>query len=218
MTMASSMAPVSPGERAPDFALPAVAGEDIVRLADYRGRSPLLLSLAVGLWCPFCRRHLAQLAALEGKLKALGVESLAVVATAPENARLYFKFRPTKLRLASDPELTVHRAYRVPKPEVTPDMMAAMDTIKIDPTGELPAPVPISQIGQILQERDGYQMSATDQADVERQWPQLKGMFLMDRDGIVRWVAIECGDEGLAGVGKLATDEQILSAVRAFAS
>jgi hypothetical protein len=34
----------------------------------------------VGLWCPFCRRQLVQLGALEGKLKALGVESLAVVA------------------------------------------------------------------------------------------------------------------------------------------
>ena len=32
----------------------------------------------------------------------------------------------------------------------------------------------------------------TDQADMERQWPQLKGQFLIDRDGIVRWANIEC--------------------------
>ena len=83
-----------------------MAGPETVSLADYRGRSPLFLSLMLGLWCPFCRRALVQLGALEGKLKALGVESLAVVATEPENARLYFKFRPTRLRMASDPDMT----------------------------------------------------------------------------------------------------------------
>ena len=28
---------------------------------------------------------------------------------------------------------------------------------------------------------------------MQRQWPQLKGQFLIDRDGIVRWANIECG-------------------------
>ena len=31
----------------------------------------------------------------------------------------------------------------------------------------------------------------------ERQFPQLKGQFLVDRDGIVRWANIECS-EGIA--------------------
>src|SRR6185295_14221340 len=101
-----SRPPVAPGEIAPDFTLPAADRPETVSLADYRGRSPVFLALMVGLWCPFCRRQLVQLGALEQKLKAIGVETLAIVATEPENARLYFKFRPTKLRLASDPELS----------------------------------------------------------------------------------------------------------------
>ncbi|KGF78172.1 alkyl hydroperoxide reductase, partial [Massilia sp. JS1662] len=113
--MSMTMNPVAPGELAPAFALPAIAGPGIISLDDYRGRSPLLLSLMLGLWCPFCRRQLVQLAGFEGKLKDMGVDSLAVVATAPENARLYFKFRPTKLAMASDPGLSTHRAYRIPK-------------------------------------------------------------------------------------------------------
>ena len=120
--------PVSPGEPAPSFALPAVAAAETVSLDDYRGRTPLFLALMLGLWCPFCRRQLVQLGSYEDKLKALGVESLAVVATAPENARLYFKFRPTRLRLAADPELTTHRAYGLPKPVPTPDLLAQMET------------------------------------------------------------------------------------------
>src|SRR5882762_114161 len=120
--------PMAPGEPAPHFALPAVAGPETVSLDDYTGRSPLFLALMVGLWCPFCRRQLVQLGAFEDKLKALGVESLAVVATEPENARRYFKFRPTRLRLAADPHLSTHRGYGVPKPEPTPEMIEALET------------------------------------------------------------------------------------------
>src|SRR6266540_3410904 len=135
--------PVSPGEPAPNFSLPAVAGTDTVSLADYRSRSPVFLALFVGLWCPFCRRAIAQMGAMQDKLKAAGVESLGIVATSPENARLYFKYRPTRLRLAADPELITHRAYGVPKPPPTPEMMEAVAKVRINPTGELPAPLPI---------------------------------------------------------------------------
>jgi len=210
--------PVSPGEPAPSFALPAVAAAETVSLDDYRGRTPLFLALMLGLWCPFCRRQLVQLGGFEDKLKPLGIESLAVVATAPENARLYFKFRPTRLRLAADPELTTHRAYGVPKPQATPELLEQLDIVRINPTGELPEPLPISQAAKVLQERDGYVYTPSDQGDVERQWPQLKGLFLIDRDGIVRWSHIECEDEGLAGIGKFPSEQAILGAARACAA
>lgn len=218
MTTTAMSQPMAPGDAAPGFALPAVAGAGTVSLDEYRGRSSLFLALMLGLWCPFCRRQLVQLGALEGKLKALGVESLAVVATEPENARLYFKFRPTRLRLASDPGLTTHRAYGVPKPEPTPEMLQAMAATRINPTGELPEALPIPEAGKVLQELDGYACTPADQADIERQWPQLKGLFLIDRDGIVRWVDIECQVEGLAGIGKFPSDAVILDAARACAA
>ena len=53
-----------PGDRAPDFVVPAVHEERTISLADYRGRAPLLLGLFRGLYCPFCRRALAQMAPL----------------------------------------------------------------------------------------------------------------------------------------------------------
>ena len=209
--------PVAAGQPAPDFALPAVADADTISLGDYRGRSPLFLALMLGLWCPFCRRQLVQLGSFEGKLKALGIESLAVVATEPENARLYFKFRPTRLRLASDPNLTTHRAYGVPKPEPTPELMAQLETVRVNPTGELPEPLPIAQAGKVLQELDGYVNTPADLGDIERQWPQLKALFLIDRAGIVRWANVECSEEGLAGIGKLPSEDVILEAARACA-
>lgn len=219
MMMTESRPPVSPGEPAPDFTLPAVDRVDrkeTVSLADYRGRSPVFLALFVGLWCPFCRRAIAQMGATDGKLKALGVETLGIVATPSENARLYFKFRPTRLRLAADPELTTHRAYGVPRPAPTPELMQEIASVRINPTGELPEPLPIAEAAAALDQADRYTPTETDQADLERQWPQLKGQFLIDRDGVVRWASIECATEGLAGVGKFPSEEEILTAARAL--
>ena len=215
MVTTESRPPISPGEPAPDFTLPAVDGKEPVSLADYRGRSPVFLALLVGLWCPFCRRQIAQMGATGAKLKALGVESLGIVATPPENARLYFKFRPTRLRLAADPELSTHRAYGLPKPAPTPEFMKALETTRINPDGEFPEPLPIVEAAAAVAKLDRYSENETDHADMERQWPQLKGQFLIDRDGIVRWANIECA-EGIAGVGKFPPEETILGAARAL--
>jgi len=205
---------VSPGKRAPDFALPAVDGSGTVSLQDYRGRTPLFLALFVGLWCPFCRRGIAQVAATEPALKESGIETLCVVATAPENARLYFKYRPTRLRLASDPELSIHRAYGVPKPVPTPELMQAIGAVRINPDGLFPEPLPVEQAAMAVGKLDGYEGTQTDQAEMERQWPQLKGQFLIDRDSIVRWANIECANEGLPGLGKFPSRDEILGAAR----
>jgi peroxiredoxin len=214
MTIAELRRPVAPGEPAPDFTLPAVDGPETVSLTDYRGRSPVLLALLIGLWCPFCRRAIAQMGGTEGKLKALGVETLGIVATPPENARLYFKFRPTRVRLAADPELTTHRAYGLPKHAATPQLGEEMQSTRINPTGEFPEPLPIPEAAATISKFDGYTDNQTDHADMERQWPQLKGQFLIDRDGIVRWANIECAAEGLAGIGKFPSEEEIVTAVR----
>jgi len=216
MEMFESRLPVTPGEMAPDFTLPAVDGAGSVSLAEYRGRSPVFLALMVGLWCPFCRRHIAQMGTTEGKLKPLGVETLAVVATPPDNARLYFKFRPTRLRLGADPELTTHRAYGIPRPVPNQEFMEALMTARINPSGELPAPVSVPEAVQALTAIDKYAGTPTDQADHDRQFPQLKGQFLIDKDGIVRWVNIECSD-GMAGVGKFPSDDVILTAAKGLA-
>ena len=214
MSSAEIPQPLSPGQPAPHFTLPAVDGSQPISLSDYCGRSPLFLALLIGLWCPFCRRQIAQIGAIEGKLKEVGIEALGIVATPPENARLYFKFRPTRLRLAADPELATHRAYGLPKPTPTPEFMQALQTIRINPFGDLPEPLPISQVAEVVAKADGYTENDTDKADMERQWPQLKGQFLIDRGGIVRWAHIECATEGPAGMGKLPSADEIIAAAR----
>ena len=205
--------PLVPGAPAPNFKLPLVDGTGTVSLADYRGRTPLFLAIFIGLWCPFCRRAIAQISLSEPALKAAGVETLGVVATTPENASLYFRYRPAKIALAADPELTTHRAYGVPKPVPTPELMEQMASTKINPHGMFPEPLPIPEAAAAAARLDGYQETDTDRADVERQWPQLKGQFFIDRDCVVRWRSIEA-EEGLSGVGKFPTFDEIMKAAR----
>src|SRR5262245_43585154 len=105
----ASQNPLAPGETAPDFAVSKVQEDRTVSLGDYVGRCTLLLGLFPGIHCPFCRRAVAQMATNAEKLREHGVESLAIVATELENARLYLRFRPTSLPLAVDPSLLTHR-------------------------------------------------------------------------------------------------------------
>ena len=42
--------PLQPGDRAPDFTLPTAHREGSMSLADYRGKSPVLLALLRGLY------------------------------------------------------------------------------------------------------------------------------------------------------------------------
>ena len=84
MTTHSQM-PVQSGDRAPDFVVPAVHEERTISLADYRGKTPVLLGLFRGLYCPFCRRSMAKMAATADELKSL-------------IGKIQFEFDPTDLR------------------------------------------------------------------------------------------------------------------------
>ena len=209
-----TQSPVEPGELAPEFTVPAVQEERTISLADYRGKAPLLLGLFPGLYCPFCRRSIAQMATASEKLKPLGVESLAVVGTELDNARLYFKFRPTRLILGADPDLMTHRWYRVPKPVPTPELMQAVGSIRVNPTGDLAAPLPPHEAAAALNQMDGFHPMPVDQREAESNFTQMKGQFLIDRDGVVRWSNIECGKEGLSGFGKFPTHDELMTAAR----
>jgi peroxiredoxin len=209
---------LQPGQVAPDFSVPAVLDDRIISLADYRGKTPLLLGLFRGMYCAFCRRGIAQMAAISEKLKPMGFEALAVVGTELDNARFYFRFRPTRLTLGADPALSTHRLYGVPRPQPTPELMHAAGMVHINPTGELPQPLPIPEAGSALDKLDGYQPTAIDQREAMSTFTQLSGQFLIDRDGVVRWVHIECAQEGLSGLGKFPAHDELMSAARLVAA
>ena len=211
--------PLRPGERAPDFVLPAVNRDGTVALADYRGKSPVLLAMMRGLHCAFCRRHVAQLGTTREKLQALGVEALAIVPAQPEQLRLYYRFRPVHVLVAADPDMMTHQAYGVPQPPLTPDIQQATDSRYVDLAHKLQIPVTdVAGIRSVLWQQDGFRPTEAELKD-RRDWSdrygaQMIGQFLVHRDGIVRWANIEGENEGSAGLQKFPTDDEFLAAAR----
>jgi peroxiredoxin len=223
MSMTESRPPVSPGEPAPDFVLPAVSRDGTVALADYRGKTPVLLAMMRGLSCAFCRRHTVQLGTTRQKLRAFGVEVLAIVGMQPERARLYYRFRPVGVLVAADLELVTHHTYGVPQPALTPEITQAVASKYLDLARELQIPTTNqAEIRSTLGRRDGFEPLPAELKDrpdwSERYGGQLIGQFLVDREGIVRWVNIEGAKEGLAGLEKFPTDEEFLAAAQQLAS
>jgi peroxiredoxin len=209
------MTTLRPGDRAPDFTLPAADRDGVVSLSDSVSRTPLLLGLFRGPYCPFCRRAIARMGQACDRLRAEGVEGLAVVATTAENARLYFRFRPPRMRVAADAEFATHRLYGVPD-AWRPDIEEAMRTTRVNPTGELPAALPVREASAFLSGADGYDPTPRDHEDRARPFLQFLGQFLVDRQGIIRWTSFEGAGGDLGRLGQFPTDEELLRAVRAL--
>jgi hypothetical protein len=80
---------------------------------------------------------------------------------------------------------------------------------RINPTRELAEPLPVWEANKALGRLDLFRPSQTDRDDMERQWDQLAGLFLIDRTGIIRWVFVEATD-GPAGIGKYPPEAEIV--------
>ena len=204
--------PLETGAPAPDFTLTMMDTGRPVSLADYRGKSPLLLGLYRGLYCPFCRRAVAKLGLAGDRLRALGIETLAVIGTTLDNARLYYRYHPTRLAIAVDPALVTHRAYGLPTVEAAWEVVGAM---RVNPSGELPDALPFWEGTKALGRLDGFKPTDTDKDDGKRTWNQSVGEFLIDRDGVVRWLHAE-GASAAGYCAKFPTEEELVSAAQAL--
>jgi hypothetical protein len=133
------------------------------------------------------------MAYLNPMLREKGVQSLAVVNTPVERARLYFRYHPIPdLLAASDPVRASHQAFGLR--EVGIDTAMA---IRIDLPGELPEPMGVMAMDDFLNKKEGYQVTEADQQMMTADHGQLVGQFLIDREGIVRWSFTEVLEAGL---------------------
>jgi peroxiredoxin len=202
---------IRPGDKAPEFVLPAADRDGDVSLGDYLGRGPVFLGLFRGLYCAFCRRAIAGLGQLGSHLAPLGLQTLGVVATPTHHARLYFKHHPVPITLCTDPAMTTHAAYGLPK--VPKKIWPEYHSTRINPTGELREPLPIPEANEALGQLDLFKPAQTDREDMQRTWNQLTGLFLIDRAGIVRWVFVEATD-GPAAIGRYPAAAELVTVAR----
>ncbi|MDR3521782.1 MAG: peroxiredoxin-like family protein [Acidocella sp.] len=80
---------IKPGESFPEFMLPSAEGE-LLSLADFLVRGPVIVSFFRGEWCPFCRLMLAALTEALPQISAVGATLLALT---PETGGLALKMK-----------------------------------------------------------------------------------------------------------------------------
>jgi peroxiredoxin len=198
--------PLQIGEAVPAFTLPAANRDGLVSLSDLAGQ-PFLIGFFRGLHCPFCRRQVVQLGAAQPALRAAGIETVAVINTPVERARLYFRHRPSPILLLSDPDCITHKAFGVPRGVFLPEgsseapqwpyraSMAEFMAARINPTGELAQPTFPMECNTVLNAKDGFQMEEADETVLAKHPTQLVGHFLVDAKGAVRWLHLEAPDD-----------------------
>jgi len=224
--MGDQRRPLQAGDPAPAFALPAANREGVVSLDGLRGRA-ILIGLYRGLHCPFCRRQVLQLAAVQDALRPMGVETLAVINTPVDHAKLYFRYRPTPVTLLCDADCVTHHAFGVPYLEFLPEgggerpdwpyhaSMTEFEAARINPTGELPEAVQPMEANAVFNAKDGFDLDDIDNAILASHGTQLVGHFLIDAAGIVRWVQIEARD-GPNSLCIFPDAEQMVAAARSL--
>ncbi len=145
------------------------------------------------------------MAELTDALQEKGIDSLTVVNTPIDRARLYFRYHPLpNLLAASDPERVSHKAFGLPNLQFTEDendwphkiSMSAVTSMRIDMPDELPAPMDLMAAVDYLDKADGYEFTEDDKQMIATGHGQLVGEFLLDRDGIVRWCFTEVEEDG----------------------
>jgi peroxiredoxin len=220
--------PLAPGDRAPDFELPTVDRDGMIALSDYRGRSALMIGLFRGLFCPFCRRQIAQLGASMDKLRQEGVETVGVLITPVGRGRLYYRYHPAPIPLASDETGATHRAFGVPRFEVISESEGSeaaawphtvteeqINAVRVNPGGIFPEPLPPDEGGMRLNRAEGFQPTPEDMQTMEQHWNQLDGLFLIDQEGVVRWRYLEAVNDP-SDLGSFPSEQEMLAAVRAL--
>ena len=203
---------IGPGDRAPDFELPAADGEGTVSLSLWRRRGPVLVALFRGLYCPFSRRQMVQLGLLADRLRLLGVEPLGVVATAPERARPYFAHHPPCFRFGADPGLVTHHAYRLPALPRDAEGVRMVEAAAQRVAREIGLAAEPGHGRDTIDRADGFVSQPSDREDRERHQIQLIGQFLVDRDGMVRWSSTEA----IAGYAVFPLERDLVAAAEAL--
>jgi len=200
--MSRPLRPIEPGANAPDFTLPAANREGSVSLAAFRGKRAVMIAFFRGLHCPFCRRQAEQLSRVAPELAKAGVETLAIFNTVPERARLYFRYHPNASTVLADPDCTTHRAFGIPtitfiepgssEASSWPRLRSAdFAAARIDPTGEIGEKVHPMKANEVMNAKEGFDLTEHDKAILAKHPTQLSGHFLIDRAGVVRWMRCE---------------------------
>jgi len=191
---------VAVGSIAPDFELESVQGP-VFRLGAYRGAKSVALWFSRGFTCPFCRRFMAQLGQLHDRFQAANAEMVLLGPNLLKAARTYFQHQPPKFLFVCDPTKQIYTRYGLRDEGA---LVANKNTIVSftyaythgDGLNTTRASALDVFSGNVIDRMRHHALSAIQQ-----------GMFIVDRDGLVRYANV------VPPLGTLPPGEELLREV-----
>ena len=132
---AADVRPLLIGADLPDVTLGTVSGESVA-LRDVHPGKPVMVIFYRGGWCPFCNRHLAELAAMEPDIRGLGMEIIAISPDSPEQLREGLGDYEPGYTLLSDSDRSAARQFGIAFQVTDPERVSAL----VDRTGHTTTP------------------------------------------------------------------------------
>ena len=109
---AAAAKPLEVGSKAPSAKLKGLDGKEI-KLKDVLAGKPTVLIFYRGDWCPYCNAHLADLAKVEGDLKGLGYQIVAISPDSPSELQKTVDKHKLDFTLLSDTQAKSLKRYGV---------------------------------------------------------------------------------------------------------
>jgi peroxiredoxin len=107
--------PLKLGQMTPDFELPDITNDKLVRLSNYRGDRPVVLAFTriftEKQYCPFCFPHIKALNENWEKFADRNIELLMVTSTDDRQSQIVVRDLGLKMPVLSDPSCRVFQAY-----------------------------------------------------------------------------------------------------------
>ncbi|MDJ1506116.1 peroxiredoxin family protein [Xanthocytophaga agilis] len=114
-TIAKTPTDISPllvGESVPLISLPDAKG-NMVSLKEKLREKPSILIFYRGGWCPFCNKQLAAIQKIEGELRKMGYQIIAISTDSPENLTKTMDKERLTYTLLSDSEITLSKQFGI---------------------------------------------------------------------------------------------------------
>ncbi len=166
--------------KAPTFTLDSVQGSPI-RLADYQNHSNVLLWFSRGFTCPFCRAYMAQLQSAYNDFRGKQTEILQIGPNAVSRARQYFRTYQLFFPYLCDPDKRLYSVYGMADQgpiQAQKNTAAVMRfSAASGQSDETRRAVAVDMLNSsFIQRLQHHALTAVEQ-----------GLFLIDKQGIVRW-------------------------------
>jgi peroxiredoxin len=183
MTSAPGQARPAVGQMAPAFSLPSLRGS-VVDLASYRGRRNVVVWFSRGFTCPFCRVYTDGMRAGYAALLAAETEIIQVAPNLLDSARRFFAQAPLPFPFVCDPDKRLYAVYGLGD-------VGALEATKTAVVSFAHAFTHGDTNNQIR----GAWFDVMNRNFVRRlhhhaMTAQEQGMFLIDKEGIIRSVTV----------------------------